>query len=78
MMFPEGAAVAVKLDDGASKFQVADPSNWKCYMFGNRPGGSGMVYYPAKGMVPNAFVRFMMRICFGCVWVKSEPLGRHE
>lgn len=48
------------------------PSNWSCYMFGNRPGGSGMMYKPAEGQVPNRFVRFMMRICFDCVWVKNE------
>ena len=46
-------------------------SNWTCYMFGNRPGGMGMAYKPAEGQVPNSFVRFMMRICFDCVWVKE-------
>jgi hypothetical protein len=48
-------------------------SNWSCYLFGNRPGGSGIVYKPAEGQVPNRFVRFMMRICFDCVWVKDTP-----
>ena len=47
-------------------------SNWECYMFGNRPGGVGMIYYPQKGKVPNRFVRFMMRICFDCKWVKND------
>jgi hypothetical protein len=47
-------------------------SNYTCYMFGNRPGGSGMIYKPAEGQVPNRFVRFMMRICFGCLWVKND------
>ena len=47
------------------------PSNWSCYMFGNRPGGGGIIYNPAEGRVPNRFVRFMMRICFDCVWVKN-------
>ena len=46
-------------------------SNWTCYMFGNRPGGAGIVYTPVEGKVPNRFVRFMMRICFDCKWVKK-------
>ena len=47
-------------------------SNWSCYLFGNRPGGSGIVYKPVEGQVPNRFVRFMMRICLGCTWVKNK------
>lgn len=45
--------------------------DWVCYMFGNKPGGVGMVYYPAKGQVPNWFVRWMMKVCLGCTWVKK-------
>ena len=47
-------------------------SDWKCYMFGNKPDGSGMIYIPAEGQVPNRFVRFMMKVCFDCLWVKEE------
>ena len=47
-------------------------SDWQCYMFGNRPGGNGLVYRPQMGRVPNAFVRFMMRVCFDCVWVRLK------
>jgi hypothetical protein len=47
-------------------------SDWKCYMFGNRPDGKGIIYTPAEGQVPNCFVRFMMRICFDCFWVKNK------
>ena len=47
-------------------------SNWTCYLFGNRPGGSGIIYTPQEGRVPNRFVRFMMRICFDCKWVKND------
>ena len=50
---------------------IPKQSNWKCYLFGNRPGGTGMIYIPAEGQVPNRFVRFMMRICFDSVWVKG-------
>jgi len=49
-----------------------EQSEWQCYMFGNRPGGMGIVYRPAKGKVPNLFVRWMMRICFDCLWVKDK------
>ena len=48
------------------------PSNWTCYMFGNRPGGTGISYIPSEGKVPNWFVRWMMRICFDCLWVKNK------
>jgi hypothetical protein len=49
-------------------------SNWTCYMFGNRPNnGMGLTYKPAEGQVPNRFVRFMMYLCFDCVWVKDTP-----
>jgi len=47
-------------------------SGWKCYMFGNRPGGYGITYFPVKGQVPNRFVRFMMKVCFDCLWVKED------
>ena len=53
-------------------FNLPKQSNYTCYMFGNRPGGMGMVYTPAEGQVPNRFVRFMMRICLGCTWVKDK------
>jgi hypothetical protein len=46
-------------------------SEWSCYMFGNRPGGGGIVYRPNKGKEPNWFVRWMMKICFDCLWVKE-------
>lgn len=48
------------------------PSNYTCYMFGNRPGGSGIAYIPAEGQVPNRFVRWMMYLCFDCLWVKKD------
>jgi hypothetical protein len=51
---------------------VPKHSDWKCYMFGNRAGGNGMVYIPTEGRVPNRFVRWMMRICFDCYWEKAQ------
>jgi len=48
-------------------------SEWKCYMFGNKPDADhGIVYQPVKGNVPNRFVRWMMKICFACTWVKES------
>ena len=51
---------------------LRDDSDWQCYMFGNRPGYLGIVYRPRVGGVPNLFVRWMMRICFDCLWVKDK------
>lgn len=58
-----------------SKYQILQQpklSNWKCYLFGNRPGKNGIMYVPSEGRVPNRFVRFMMRICFDCMWVEEK------
>lgn len=44
---------------------------WSCYLFGNRPGRIGIIYRPTLGHVPNRFVRWMMLICFDCLWVKE-------
>ena len=53
---------------------VSKLSNWDCYLFGNNPkineGKDGIVYTPSKRNVPNVFIRFMMKICIGCAWVK--------
>jgi len=51
--------------------KTPEKSGWKCYMFGNTPDGMGMVYVPTKGNEPNWFVRWMMKICFACTWVKD-------
>ena len=49
-----------------------EQSDWQCYLFGNRPGYLGIVYRPRKGRVPNLFVRWMMRVCFDCLWIKDK------
>ena len=49
-----------------------EQSEWQCYLFGNRPSGMGIVYRPNKGKEPNRFVRWMMLICFDCLWVKDK------
>jgi hypothetical protein len=59
------------------KFQITPEldSDWKCYLFGNKPEGQGLIYSPAKGQVPNWFVRWMMKICLDCTWVKEKNNG---
>jgi hypothetical protein len=52
--------------------KTPESSEWQCYLFGNRPGGMGIVYIPPKGRVPNWFVRLAMRIFFDCLWVKNK------
>ncbi len=52
--------------------QIPEQSEWTCYMFGNKPGGVGLIYTPRKGGETNWFVRWMMRICFDCMWVKKK------
>jgi len=65
-----------KLTADSNKYKFVkypEESGWKCYMFGSSPNtGYGMVYNPSKGNVPNWFVRWMMKICLGCTWVKEE------
>ena len=47
-------------------------SEWKCYLFGNDPETDfGITYTPQEGSVPNFFIRWMMKICFACTWVKT-------
>jgi hypothetical protein len=58
------------------KFHITpqqDPE-WKCYLFGNKPetGSYGIVYIPSVGNVPNWFIRWMMKVCLGCTWVREQ------
>jgi hypothetical protein len=43
-------------------------SDWECRM---TPGPYGLVLNPCEGGVPNAFHRFMQRVCFGFRWQKK-------
>jgi hypothetical protein len=62
-----------KIPADSMKINLPKQSNWTCYMFGNRPDvNTGIAYTPAEGCVPNFFVRWMMRICFDCYWVKNK------
>jgi hypothetical protein len=54
-------------------FTLPEMSEWKCYMFGNSPEvNEGIMYVPRKGHEPNWFVRWMMKVCFDCTWVKEQ------
>ena len=67
--------------DEYSEFEIADHmsikfperSEWACYMFGNKPDiNDGIKYIPKKDCEPNWFVRWMMKVCFDCTWVKEN------
>ena len=60
--------------DGPYQYHLIKPpemSEWKCYLFGS-VDSSGITYRPIKGGEPNCFVRWMMKICFACTWVKEK------
>ena len=46
-------------------------SNWTCYAFGGDASFSPMTWVPQEGKVPNAWVRFWMKVFFDCNWVKK-------
>lgn len=49
---------------------VAPPlSQWRCYLFGNKPGQFGMVWTPRVNEVPNWFWRKMQWLILGNLWV---------
>jgi len=69
---PDGQRVKLSTE-GTYTFQITpEQSDWQCYLWGNRPGGVGIIYRPVKGKEPNWFVRWMMHICFDCLWVKDK------
>jgi hypothetical protein len=46
---------------------IPEPSGWVAYLV---PGGAAQ-FRPTKGNVPNAFHRFMQRLCFGIRWYRE-------
>lgn len=57
------------------KYTVYTPpvySEWVCYLFGSTANIYGIQYRPIKGHEPNRFVRWMMKVCFDCTWVKDK------
>jgi hypothetical protein len=59
--------------DKWNTYFIAQPkqSNWTCYMFGGDAGFSPLTWTPQEGKVPNAWVRFWMKVFFDCKWVKK-------
>ena len=47
-------------------------SNWTCYFFGGNTSFSPIIWTPEEGKVPNAWVRFWMKVFFNCNWVKND------
>jgi hypothetical protein len=69
----ERAEYGIKSDQfKLSTLSIPQNSPWVCYLFGNRPGGFGIVYRPKIGREPNWFARWMMRVCFDCLWIKED------
>lgn len=61
-----------EFSDGWPTYQrLKQSTEWKCYLFGSKDS-SGIVYIPAEGNIPNWFVRWMMKVCLGCTWVKTK------
>jgi len=46
-------------------------SNWTCYLFGGNASFSSITWTPEEGKVPNAWVRFWMKVFLDCNWVKK-------
>ena len=57
-----------------NKFFIHQPkySNYTCYLFGGNAGFSPITWIPEEGKVPNAWVRFWMKIFFDCKWVEKD------
>ncbi len=47
-------------------------SNWTCYLFGGDASFSFLTWTPQEGKVPNAWVRFWMKVFLDCNWVKNK------
>jgi len=60
-------------DDKSYTCSIKQPklSNWTCYAFGGDAGFSPLTWTPQEGKVPNAWVRFWMKVFFDCKWVKK-------
>lgn len=55
------------------KIKLPENSEWKCHLFHEPSDASGgIIWQPKKGKEPNAWVRFWMRVFFGCHWVKTK------
>jgi hypothetical protein len=51
---------------------IPKSSNWTCYLFGGNASFSSITWTPEEGKVPNAWVRFWMKVFLDCNWVKGK------
>ena len=60
-------------EDGVFTF-IHQPkqSNYTCYLFGGNASFSSITWTPQEGKVPNAWVRFWMKVFLDCNWVKNK------
>jgi len=54
------------------RFLNPEMSEWQCYLFGNKPGGFGIVWRPHKGEEPNWFWRKMQYLILGNLWARDH------
>jgi len=63
-----------KSEDEYTFMEWPKPSGWVIYLYGSDPKAKsgGFIYEVSEGHVPNAFIRWMMKVCLGCTWVKQD------
>jgi len=68
---PEITPVNISIED---KVFINQPnqSNYTCYLFGGDASFSPLTWTPQEGKVPNAWVRFWMKVFFDSKWVKNK------
>jgi hypothetical protein len=59
-------------EPNACYINLPKQSRWTCYAFGGDAGFSPITWTPQEGKVPNAWVRFWMKVFFDCNWVKNK------
>ena len=69
----DGEYFTLHADGSYALHLTPEQSEWKCYMFGNKPEiNDGITVNPKKGCEPKWFVRWMMKVCFDCTWIKEK------
>jgi hypothetical protein len=58
--------------DNAVSINFSKQSNYTCYFFGGDASFSPITWTPEEGKVPNAWVRFFMKVFLDCNWVKND------
>ena len=58
--------------EGIHILRQPEPSEWKCYLFGNSADNQGIIWVPNKGCEPNWFWRKMQYLVLGNKWEKKS------